>query len=275
MDNYILIDSHVHLHPSWDLEQFLNCAHKNFQKFREAKNSPLPLTAVLMLTESLNLNRFAQIKNNIANSAAKTITSGKWQLSLTEEKNSLSCTLNNQDKIIIIAGRQIISQEGLEVLALGTEKEFKPGLSLNETIEQILEQKALPVMTWGVGKWLGKRGKIIKKLIHSPYAPKIFLGDIGGRPFFWAFLSLFKQARAKKIKILRGSDPLALEPQIHKVGSFGFSLKAELNPQKPGKDLLNLLRKPDLKPKPYGKPANLLNFFTVQLQIRIKKNKKD
>jgi hypothetical protein len=72
-----------------------------------------------------------------------------------------------ESNLYIIAGRQINSIEDIEILALGTSNFFSDGQPIAESLKQIRKVRALPVILWGVGKWLGKRGKIISDLIRS------------------------------------------------------------------------------------------------------------
>ncbi|MEM1170460.1 MAG: hypothetical protein AAGJ08_15610 [Cyanobacteria bacterium P01_H01_bin.35] len=91
------------------------------------------------------------------------INNGK--LTPTQESISIYATNNENQKIFIIAGRQIVTAEKLEVLALISDSEFADGLPLETTIKNIVSKNGIPVLPWGVGKWIGKRGKILQKLL--------------------------------------------------------------------------------------------------------------
>ncbi len=93
-------------------------------------------------------------------------------MSQTSEENSLLCFNSNGHKIFFIAGRQIVTSEKLEVLALGLREDFKDNKPIEEVIDYIILKNALPVIPWGVGKWSGKRGAIVENLIEQN--PKFF-----------------------------------------------------------------------------------------------------
>ncbi len=103
-----------------------------------------------------------------------------WPIQTTGE----DCSLYLADRLLVLAGRQVVSAEGVEVLAQCTAAQFANGRPLEETIEEIQAAGALAVLPWGVGKWLGRRGKLVTEAAaRSP----ILLGDNAGRPPFWSF----------------------------------------------------------------------------------------
>ena len=72
-------------------------------------------------------------------------------------------------------------------------------------MNRINEGREPAVLAWGVGKWLFKRGKIIRQLIETYDSPYLLLGDNSGRPSFWPTPNLFKQAKLLNIPIINGS----------------------------------------------------------------------
>lgn len=52
-----------------------------------------------------------------------------------------------------MAGRQIVTAEKLEVLALGTDLDIDDGRPIREVLSLVTENGGLPVIPWGAGKW--------------------------------------------------------------------------------------------------------------------------
>ena len=168
---------------------------------------------------------------------------------LATQKNDRQNTANLQNtmSIYIVAGRQIVTAEGLELLALGTDQLFEDGLPASSALTAVRASGALPVFPWAVGKWLGKRGKILSDLLSRELrsnesatdgsSADLYLGDNSGRPIFWHNPSHFKQARALDMHVLPGTDPLPFADEAKRVGSFGFVVHGSLSDEHPVDDL--------------------------------------
>jgi hypothetical protein len=191
-----------------------------------------------------------------------------WKLAPTEESISISATNNDNQKIFIIAGRQIVTAEKLEVLALISDADFVDSLPVETTIQNIVSKNGIPVLPWGVGKWLGKRGKILQKLLNSDTLPMVYFGDNSGRPNFWSRPSYFQLAEEKGRKILPGTDPLPLKSEYSRPGSFGFIVEGEFNLAEPGKSMKQILLNPTTSVQPYGFLETPLRFIRNQFAIR-------
>ena len=121
-----------------------------------------------------------------------------------------------------------------------------------------------------VGKWLGNRGSLIQDFLESEHTFPFFLGDNSGRPAFWTRPAHFQQAEGKGIQIFPGTDPLPLEEEYRRVGSFGFKLRGSLWDDCPGESLKRLLLDSSHLIEPYGNLDKPLQFFWNQLLLRIK-----
>ena len=84
------------------------------------------------------------------------------------------------ETLVLVAGRQIQTLEGLEALALGTDSEFPDGLELTAALAEVRASGALAVLPWGFGKWWFRRGQLARKAIDSAAANEFFLGDNRG-----------------------------------------------------------------------------------------------
>ncbi len=174
-------------------------------------------------------------------------------------------------ELTIIAGRQIVTAEGIEVLALATTAKIEDGLSLATTTLAAAEQKAIVVLPWGAGKWLGSRGSLVDRMLDGG-AHAVFAGDNGGRPSFWPEPAAFRAARANGRPLLSGTDPLPLPGEEQRVGSFGFWLREALPADSPSRSLRERLLSATVDAVfPFGRPQRTLQFVKSQVQLRMRK----
>ncbi|MCG5059617.1 MAG: hypothetical protein KA714_16940 [Limnoraphis sp. WC205] len=260
----ILADAHVHIYNCFSLEQFLNSAFENFQKTVAKLPGKLPSFSLLFLTETSGNNWF----KTLVEYAEKKQNIEDWKFNKTSEPESIYAENPQQQGMFLIAGRQIITSENLEVLALITDQTFADGSPLPETLQMIREAGGLPILPWGFGKWIGRRGKVLSNLLKSDDASPLFLGDNGGRPIFWRRPAYFQLAEAKGLRILPGTDPLPLTSEITRPGSFGFQVRGSFNQQEPGKSMKEILLRPETIVHPYGSLQTPWNFIRNQVQVR-------
>ncbi len=261
----ILADAHVHIYDCYNLELFMDSALKNFDTAAPSVDSGNSIY-VLMLTESAGFDYFSGLPEIFRQNP------GSWRIELTDEKEMLRAVNLNGGSFFIAAGRQIVTLEKLEVLALLTGEAFEDGLDIETTISRVLEKGGIPVVPWGFGKWTGRRGKILARLIESYGKTGFFLGDNGGRPGFLPMASQFIKAREKKIPVLPGSDPLPFPHESNRPGSFGFFCRENISDKYPLRNLKKIISDPAIKLLPYGNPEKFLRFLKNQVGMQIKKH---
>jgi len=267
--HFILADGHVHVYHFFPLPDLLNSAWRNFEKAFRKKKQGKQFEGVLFLTEMAESDGFLRFKEGI--DRKKNENAGDrppWTLSFTQETESLKASRGREEHIFIVAGYQISTSENLEVLALGTTVTFEDGRSLEKTIDQIVKNDAIAVIPWGVGKWLGKRGKRLTKVLSEKTRSNLLLGDNGGRPLFWCRVSQFELASKKRIKILRGTDPLPIHREVRRPGSFGFMIPERIDHERPSSHLKQLLRNGNVDLINYGSLQGPFQFFRNQLFLR-------
>lgn len=268
----ILADAHVHIYDCFDLEVFLNSALENFSAEAARHKDFDTFSAVLFLTESRRDKKFEYLLDSIGgNNPNKEKFGPEWTFHRTGEKYSLCARRYDGRVLFLIAGRQIVAAENLEVLALATEKFIEDGMSLNETVQAVKALGAVPVVPWGTGKWLGYRGKILRHFIEKSNEDSLFLGDNGGRPVFWSRPSLFQLAEKKGIRILPGSDPLPFDHECRKPGSFGFAIPDYITHEYPARDIIGKLLDSKTRISAYGRLEKPFRFFRNQLKMQIRK----
>jgi len=268
----ILVDAHVHIYDCFDLEKFLDAAYSNFQTQAYRLGYGDNFTPILLLAETSKdfwFNRLREYADG--RKAHKESAVHKWEFHHTAESISLSVRSGNSKSLIIIAGSQIETEEGLEVLALCTKDRFEDGTPMVELVESIKKVDAIPVIPWGFGKWFGRRGKILADYLSTIQDAEIFLGDNSGRPAFLPFPHHFKIAERYGVHIFPGSDPLPFTTEYNRAGSYGFLLEEKISKTYPAESLKQILMNPKLNVKTYGDLEKPSRFFQNQLKMQIKK----
>jgi hypothetical protein len=235
----LLIDGHVHVHECYDEAQFLAAAHANLSRYGEG----LP---TLLLAEMTGQQVFARWRSG--NSA--------WPVAVTREP--LSLVLG--DRLLVIAGRQIVTLERIEVLAIACIENIANGLTLDETITAVHDAGAVPVLPWGVGKWSGERGRFVA---NAAARHRVLLGDNAGRPVGWPRPELFQQH-----VVLAGTDPLQLRSEQERVGTYGFVLEGQFNSERPASAIASALQKLTQGPPSFGHRVGSFGFLRQQLGLR-------
>ncbi len=264
----ILIDAHIHVHPSVSIDRLLDAAWENFTHISKELSAP-PFSYVLMLAEGKQNNVFSTLLAN-SQTIATPPTKG-WDYVQTKETNSVIARQDDKN-IFIIAGRQLISNEQLELLALFCPRIFKDNDHSLKTLAQLVtDEGGIPLLAWGVGKWMGKRRKIIEDFLTEPPVPHFFVGDNGNRPIFWPHPRLLNNAQQQGIVSIAGSDPLPIKNHELRAGSYGGYIEEEcLNEDTPAETLKKILIS---SPRiiPFGRRAGLISFFSDQIQANLKK----
>lgn len=268
MTDLVVFDTHVHFHACFDESAFLAAAVANAaEAARRTEPTAVP-TAVLMLTESAGVCWYRTLRERAAPGNGGQINGG-WRVETTAEAESLRLVRADGTTLYIVAGRQVVSAERLEVLWLGTAELPDDGAPLEEVIADARAAGAVPVLPWGFGKWMGRRGRRVGSLLASTQQPRDFhLGDNAARPVFWPRPSFFARAQALGQRVLPGSDPLPFATEVDRVARFGAIAEARLPPETPAAALKALIDDPAAVMRPYGRPETVYRFFRNQLAMQ-------
>jgi hypothetical protein len=218
-----LVDAHVHFHPCFDPELFLDSARDNFRAVAQELDLGPRYCAYLLLTETADAHWYALVKERASHGWK---VSDLWTAQSTTDDRQLRLVHSDGTVLNVVAGRQIAAAENLEVLALGTAVQVPDGYPLIETLQRVMELDAMAVLPWGFGKWLGRRGHKVRNLIDTMRAGQIFLGDNSARLAGVRDPELFDVARAKGIAILPGTDPFPFPGHERRVGRMGLVVRA-------------------------------------------------
>jgi hypothetical protein len=261
----VLVDAHIHFHPCFNAEKFFDEGRNNFHSFA-TQQEIISFQSVLCFTESFGCNIFGELSKKADNREKI----GAWDIQKTDEQNSLLLKDSAGFEIFVIAGRQIVTKEKLEVLALGLKEDIHEGKPAGEVIKQVIASHSLPVLPWGFGKWLGKRGKIILELVSSQKY-SCYLGDNGNRPWFMGKSRVFAMGLDGGMFNLPGSDPLPFVSEVVKPGSFGCIMEGSLRNKQPFHDLYELITQASKPFAQFGKPESAAHFLRNQIAMQLVK----
>jgi len=254
------VDAHVHFHQIELAGPTLDAAAGNFAAYQAA--GPV-LSGMLLLAESASERVFEQLQNRD--------TVAAWSLQAVPGEPESVIALSRHARIVIICGRQIRCADGLEILALGTTRDYADGGSLEATVEQVRADGAVTVLPWGFGKWTGRRGALIQELFRHRDPDSLFAGDNGGRMQILGMPKLLAVAREAGFRLLPGTDPFPFGGDYRRVGSFGFLAMIDPSMAKPWSCLREWLESCPSSPAPYGRALNPLRFGFNQGWIQVHK----
>ena len=249
----LAVDAHVHFHRRRLVAPTLDAAARNFSR---VGNQTGRFLGALLLAESARERVF----ENIFGSS----TWGGWHLSPVAGELETIIASSGRGKIVIVSGRQVRCELGLEALALGSTREYPDGLELDETLDRIRADGALAVVPWGFGKWMGRAGKVIRELFSTRSPDTLFAGDNGGRLQLWRMPGPLEAAARAGFKVLPGTDPFPFAGDYRRVGAFGFLARTDVSQSAPWRSLKLWLEGPGSAPEPYGQALNPVQFLLNQ-----------
>ena len=258
----VFVDGHVHVYRCYDVEQVFDGAWRHVRAITAKNGLAKNFQCVLIFTESKGDQVFAEL--------AETKNVGRWQISRTRDSSALCLRRDDDARLVLVAGRQLVSAERLEVSAYFLAQPFADGAPLDTLVTQVDRAGGVPVLPWGVGKWFGSRGRHVEsRLMHSEV--RLMVSDNGGRPWLWPTPRLFRTAKRQGIPVLAGTDPLPRVSEQQQAGRFGFMLKGPLSLETPAQDLKHRLLSLKCSPVQYGARVGVLNFFRNQLFMQVKR----
>lgn len=271
---WLVIDTHVHIHACFPLASFLDAAVHNAQTEAAHHNRSARVQGVLLLTETCRDQWFQQLVSYAdTRQSVRNDWGSQWRFYRTDDDAAIRAQSAKGAALFIMAGRQIVTKDKLEVLALITEQRFEDGGSTQDTIARVRQQGGIPVIPWGFGKWWGRRGQILSELLPAQAGTLFFLGDNSGRPKFLPHPPHFAQAKNIGIRILPGSDPLPFASEFWRPCSVGISLAGTINPATPATDLKRLLCEPGVQYSAFMRLETWHRFLRNQVAMQLVKHR--
>ena len=243
----IVADTHIHIYPTHDFGAFLKHAYRNLDELVSDG------AKMVCMAESASCNFFGEIK-------ASGINVDGYSIEQTDEPESLRIVRNDGSILYIVAGRQLVTSERLEVLALGCEEVLPDRLAVREAVKAVRGVRAMPVLSWAPGKWLFGRGKVVRSLIDSD-SDELVLGDTALRPTVWAEPLALRRGAAKGLRIIAGSDPLPPPGEEQFAGTYGTLVDCDLDKNRPMASFRSGLTNPKVRVERVGRRGTALQVF--------------
>jgi hypothetical protein len=140
---------------------------------------------------------------------------------LASRKHSVMQVLVDDVPLWLFRGQQVNTAERVEVLCILPQGDIPDGLPFEETLARCEQLKAIPVLPWSPGKWLGTRREVVREAILGRRVR--FVGDVPIR--FWGkWLPLPFSAG---VRVLGGSDPLTFTGEEAVAGSLLTSIESD------------------------------------------------
>jgi ubiquinone/menaquinone biosynthesis C-methylase UbiE len=259
-----LIDGHVHVHRDTEVAVMLDSAWENFSR-AASELGETGWRGVLLLTEMKQAAWFETSR------AAGVRQVGAWTLAPHPHDELVLSARDDGRELLLVAGRQVVTAEGIEVLTLATRQKLDDGQPLQQTLTAAAAAQALIVLPWAAGKWLGARGAAVAAAMRRQ-EPPLSVGDNGGRPAIWPAPAVFRESRARGRPLISGTDPLPLSGEASRVGSYGFGLRHALPEHAPGQALRERLRTVgNDEVQPFGRMLGASRFLRNQIRLRVSK----
>ncbi|MEQ9823352.1 MAG: hypothetical protein ABQ298_03120 [Puniceicoccaceae bacterium] len=245
-----IVDFHVHFYPQYGIESYLHAFCNRTQPLLDVDDHQC-------LTLMCLVERQGQYVFNQLESGHITLNS-PWQVAPLEPGRSLKISCRDHT-MILIAGRQFVTAERIEMLCLGVDLDQPDGLNSEQLFASIQAAKGLPVVAWAPGKWMFKRRRVVQALLNHASPQQIALGDTSLRPRYFSGGTVFSKALRSGYVILPGSDPLPFSGESTKVGSyFGIT---DLNPDTPAASLWEQFHTGTLVVQPSRRPNSILGVM--------------
>jgi hypothetical protein len=257
VEGRFLVDGHAHLYPAYDREAY-------FDRARAHAAAAGARLACLLLAETARDRPFAALRAEAAGPAER-----RWSLRPTAEPGALLACQDGEPRLVLVAGRQVQSAEGLELLALFCTAELADGLPLREAIAAARAAGALAVLPWGFGKWWLGRGRLLRAVLRADPGADLWLGDNGGRPRGLPPPPALRRGARAGRPLLPGSDTLPLAGEAGRAAHYGCVLEGRLDLERPAAGLRQLLLAAAGSPRPYGRRIGPARFVRNQLALRL------
>ncbi|MCX6992788.1 MAG: hypothetical protein NT011_06550 [Kiritimatiellaeota bacterium] len=219
----VAADGHVHVYPAYDIKAMFCHLIQNLDRLAGAADCVESGTIgngihkLAFLAESREHDFFGRLKDR-----DKAIVANGLEITSGPDPVCVTVGLRGVGRVGLVAGRQIVTRERLEILGLAMCVKIPDGLPAIEVIQRVVEAGGIPVLAWSPGKWLFARGRLVRDLIASDQGRVLRLGDTTLRPTLWPESRLMQLARERGMAVIPGSDPLPFAGEERYAGTYGF-----------------------------------------------------
>lgn len=204
------MDAHTHIYPGHDLSRLLLAALDHMPRI-----APTDLR-VLMLAERADCSFFQALAQDEIQ-----LPNDRWRIVAWDSDGGVKIRhLPDHRDLWILAGRQMATAERIEVCSLFDDTPLTDGTPARQLIHTILDTGGLPALDWSPGKWLFRRGDLVRDLLAEFPPDQLVLVDTSLRFYGWPAPRLYAAARRQGRALLAGSDPLPIPGDETMVGRY-------------------------------------------------------
>jgi hypothetical protein len=246
----IVVDTHVHIYPEYEIARFLNDCAGRLQALAPGA------APAICLAERAGQDVFDRWAESGAGPG--TVPGTDLAIRRVEGKGGAALRIETASgPLQILPGRQVVTAERLEVLALGRDLELADGAPAAELVRAILAAGGIPVLTWAFGKWWFGRSRVVRALVSHLVPDRLWLGDTTMRPCEWPRGGIMRRAAKAGGRVLAGSDPLPGASEARYAGRYATLLNGELDPNDPAGSILRGFRALPPGGRPIGRRCSL------------------
>jgi hypothetical protein len=250
----VYADTHIHLYECYELPQALaGLADRLGRLATAAGGTPETVDRVALLAERKQCAFFRSF-----HAAGTTRLDGGLELRAGPGPECVTVWRDGQPLLFLIAGRQIVAAEGLEILALTADVRIPDGLPAQAVLAAVRAAGALPVIGWSPGKWFGARGRLVSALVAAAEPGALLLGDTRIRPWAWPEPGSMRAGRARGLRVIAGSDPLPFAGEERMLGTYGVAWPGRLDAADPARSVREALQRPETEVRLVGRRGGLL-----------------
>jgi hypothetical protein len=226
----LIADTHVHLYPCYDFPAALATLADNLAAHGDGVRAAF-------LAERRDCRAFAAIREG-----SLALAPGPRELRPLRDDGAVALTSGDAPPVYLFAGRQIVTAERIEVLALTVDLALRDGLPAADVVAAVLEAGGVPVLGWSPGKWSFARGALVRALLRRRSPGEILVGDTALRPASAPEPRAMREARRLGIGVVAGSDPLPFPGEERYLGTYVTVLEGAFDAEHPVGSARRLLR---------------------------------
>lgn len=250
-ERLVAVDGHVHVYPCHDAGRALRglCGALSGAAARAAPGQGAPVV-VALLAERADCCFFRQIGMGRAKADGVAVRA-------LPDPDAFMLETNGDAALYLVAGRQVVTAERVEVLSLTRDFMIPDGLPLAEAVQRVRDAGAVPALSWAPGKWLLGRGGMVRRAILEARPGEMLLCDSSLRPRGWPEPAAMRLARKRGLGIAAGSDPLPFPGEESIAGVYGFMLRCRFDPGAPAVSIRAAMLEPGAALTRIGKRCSI------------------
>ena len=262
MRETLLIDGHVHIYPQFDRSIAIRKALDNFVIAQRTSENRDDAVKIWLLTERSDCHFFEEL-------AGQPEIEG-FSVAKTAEKESLLIKDGGTGEplLYVLAGRQLISKERLEICALATTLQVPDReLDTPTLIRRVRESGGVPALNWAPGKWFGARGRVVRSMLDDFAGRELLISDTTMRPTFWPTPRLMALAMNQGHRVLAGSDPLPFAGEERMIATYASLVSGDFDEARPAASIRALLLDPEVSITRCGQRSGPWTWLKRQTKI--------